>query len=226
MFVCFLYFCIRPNWYDRSSVNRIYCVFCYMLLHFCERFHDHLQRSRRRGGEEEKTALWWLLCENRVAVRRLSPEGNARFTTGVAEGSYPCAYSSLSSPSRRRSGSFFGLVLPKLTLEPQTSSFPTQHEEALIFSDTSGSDLATRKRSRPPPSLIKSTALRSEGERWRDIKVRNKTLTQVFFSFPFLLIKEWYVVLVIHLLLRLTNQVLANVIAGQISRYWLYSVCL
>lgn len=34
-----------------------------------------------------------------------------------------------------------------------------QQEEALIFSETSGSDLATRKRSRPPPRRIRSTAL-------------------------------------------------------------------
>lgn len=39
-----------------------------------------------------------------------------------------------------------------------------QQEEALIFSDTSGSDLATRKRSRPPPRRIRSTALEVERE--------------------------------------------------------------
>ena len=34
-----------------------------------------------------------------------------------------------------------------------------QQEEALIFSDTSGSDLATRNRRRPPPRRMRSTAL-------------------------------------------------------------------
>lgn len=46
---------------------------------------------------------------------------------------------------------------------PTAFIFPShkggQQEEALIFSETSRSDLATRKRSRPPPSRIRSTAL-------------------------------------------------------------------
>lgn len=42
------------------------------------------------------------------------------------------------------------------------SSFFPQHVEALIFSETSGSDLATRKRRRPPPSRIRSTALKNQ----------------------------------------------------------------
>ncbi|KAG9349808.1 hypothetical protein JZ751_026161 [Albula glossodonta] len=37
-----------------------------------------------------------------------------------------------------------------------------QHDEALIFSETSKSDLATRKRSLPPPSRMRSTALGGE----------------------------------------------------------------
>lgn len=37
-----------------------------------------------------------------------------------------------------------------------------QQEEALIFSEMSGSDLATRKRRRPPPRRIRSTALQQE----------------------------------------------------------------
>lgn len=41
-----------------------------------------------------------------------------------------------------------------------------QQEEALIFSETSGSDLATRKRRRPPPRRMRSTAL-EVGERER-----------------------------------------------------------
>lgn len=47
-----------------------------------------------------------------------------------------------------------------------------QQEEALIFSETSGSDLATRKRSRPPPRRIKSTALYGTNGRKRREKDR------------------------------------------------------
>lgn len=38
-------------------------------------------------------------------------------------------------------------------------SWGGQQEEALIFSETSGSDFATKNRSRPPPRRIRSTAL-------------------------------------------------------------------
>lgn len=44
----------------------------------------------------------------------------------------------------------------------------SQQDEALIFSETSRSDLATRKRRRPPPSRIRSTALERGREKERE----------------------------------------------------------
>lgn len=54
--------------------------------------------------------------------------------------------------------------LPVSFIFPLSHPKGNQQEEALIFSETSRSDLATRKRSLPPPSRIRSTALQAEEE--------------------------------------------------------------
>lgn len=62
----------------------------------------------------------------------------------------------------RREGKRFGASSARAHVCPLTAQEGDQQEEALIFSETSGSDLATRKRRRPPPRRIRSTALQGE----------------------------------------------------------------
>lgn len=61
----------------------------------------------------------------------------------------------------------FSVFLCAVLCVSKLGSAGGQQEEALIFSETSGSDLATRKRSRPPPRRIRSTALfGAYGRKW------------------------------------------------------------